>query len=1003
MRAFRWIVEVSVYASLCLISASANDTARANNQPGLLIQHEWNAVRDAKRSGHFQAVSAYRSKSGLALRSRPGESAELQFRGDIVNAGFYRVYAWWPIVAQSGSASVTVHHQKGTESVAVNQHLNGGQWQQLMLIELDSGPITLKVSTRRSMLWLDSVKLEFAGSTRPPLRFADRAISSIQTQEQVKLSLPTIDALGEVTYRLSKGDLPLGLTLNSRQGTLTGRAFAPGRYPFSIEARDQRHGRAVHNFELFVEEATPVNDSSTSWASRWQGHSKPEGLTTSSADVSGILTIIAGLPEGAWHLANTNQFSDVWTPAELRPLDKQGNPTPSKIIGAWSSFDWDSKRADLIIYGGGHANYSGNDVYRWRASTQQWERMSLPSEISKDSGGNYTAIDGVFNAPASAHTYDNSLYLRVADKFLTFGGAAYNNGDMYFFVDQFGSNRRTGPYLFDPEKSDPMKVGGTTGSHVQRVQPFPEILGANMWQNRDMWGYLSGTSKLPKRHVEGCTAYSEEFGKDVVYVGANHGTGTALNLYRYVINDVNSPNQDEWTLIGRWWNGAQAQTACAYDPEQKVLVRLSGTSKPFAYWNVNTAGLQNDDVLVVPTDLDGAFTSKYSSGQLVPKYCGLDFDPVRKQFAMWCGGSDVFLLKTPENLGPNGWTIEKGAMVANSVPATIYGTGILGKWKYIANLDVFIGLQDSNAGNVWIYKPEGWQQPIGGDNLKPVVSLTSPTEGQEFVAGDVVTLVADASDLDGTVSRVDFYRGATLIASDENAPFIHDWLDAPVGNHTLSALATDDMGAQSWSNAVPIAVLPGQSGTVTLQDGQAGYQGTRDTYLSAYSPSGIAGGQSQLYDENDQYAPMLRFTLFANEGGILPDGALIQNAQLHIYKANVYASTWGVHRMLRDWQEMEANWLQFRNGQAWSAGGANGANTDYVSTPDASTSTEWGSGWVVFDVTAGVQQMQSEQQNFGWRLIRSAGDRYNLKRFYSRDYTTDITRRPKLVITYAAP
>ena len=66
-------------------------------------------------------------------------------------------------------------------------------------------------------------------------------------------------------------------------------------------------------------------------------------------DLNGLLAIIETLPEGSWAKVNLNQFSDVWTPAELRPLYGVSNPTPQSIIGAWSSFAWDSNRGDLII------------------------------------------------------------------------------------------------------------------------------------------------------------------------------------------------------------------------------------------------------------------------------------------------------------------------------------------------------------------------------------------------------------------------------------------------------------------------------------------------------------------------------------------------------------------------------------------------------------------------------------------------------------------------------
>ena len=143
-----------------------------------------------------------------------------------------------------------------------------------------------------------------------------------------------------------------------------------------------------------------------------------------------LLPLVLQMPGNSWLKVNTNLYSDVWTPASLEPLDNGVTHTPAKIIQPWSGFAWDSNRGDLIIYGGGHANYSGNDVYRWRSSTLLWERASLPSDIYYDPVG-YLAIDGVDAAPSAAHTYDNNRFLPVADRFLTWGGAAYNGGSLY--------------------------------------------------------------------------------------------------------------------------------------------------------------------------------------------------------------------------------------------------------------------------------------------------------------------------------------------------------------------------------------------------------------------------------------------------------------------------------------------------------------------------------------------------------------------------------------------
>jgi peptidoglycan/xylan/chitin deacetylase (PgdA/CDA1 family) len=94
-----------------------------------------------------------------------------------------------------------------------------------------------------------------------------------------------------------------------------------------------------------------------------------------------LASIVAGLPAGSWAHVNTTPLSSVWTPPELRPLALGNNPPPSKVLQPWSSVGYDSRRGDILSYGGGHANYAGNDTYRWRSSTLTWERMSYPSDV----------------------------------------------------------------------------------------------------------------------------------------------------------------------------------------------------------------------------------------------------------------------------------------------------------------------------------------------------------------------------------------------------------------------------------------------------------------------------------------------------------------------------------------------------------------------------------------------------------------------------------------------
>jgi hypothetical protein len=123
----------------------------------------------------------------------------------------------------------------------------------------------------------------------------------------------------------------------------------------------------------------------------------------SEPDFEQLISILRSTPENGWVRVNNNQFQDVWTPEGLLVcVDKASNCTPwgpKSIISAWSSFAWDSRRGDLIIYGGGHANYGGNDVYRWRATTLNWERMSLPSDIASLGDYPWLTVDGPNASP----------------------------------------------------------------------------------------------------------------------------------------------------------------------------------------------------------------------------------------------------------------------------------------------------------------------------------------------------------------------------------------------------------------------------------------------------------------------------------------------------------------------------------------------------------------------------------------------------------------------------
>ncbi|MEL6536137.1 MAG: polysaccharide lyase family 7 protein [Bacteroidota bacterium] len=98
-----------------------------------------------------------------------------------------------------------------------------------------------------------------------------------------------------------------------------------------------------------------------------------------------------------------------------------------------------------------------------------------------------------------------------------------------------------------------------------------------------------------------------------------------------------------------------------------------------------------------------------------------------------------------------------------------------------------------------------------GINQSPTISITSPSSGSTLNVGEELTITAEAQDNDGTVSQVEFFVTGTSIGVATTSPYTVNWT-VEAGPFTLTAIATDDMGARTGSAGVSItgiAVLGG--------------------------------------------------------------------------------------------------------------------------------------------------------------------------------------------------
>jgi len=95
-------------------------------------------------------------------------------------------------------------------------------------------------------------------------------------------------------------------------------------------------------------------------------------------------------------------------------------------------------------------------------------------------------------------------------------------------------------------------------------------------------------------------------------------------------------------------------------------------------------------------------------------------------------------------------------------------------------------------------------------NRAPAVNISSSANGANFTAPANISITATASDSDGTVSKVEFLNGSTLLGTDTTSPYNLSWNNVAAGIYTITAKATDNTGAATTSSAIDVVVNASQ-------------------------------------------------------------------------------------------------------------------------------------------------------------------------------------------------
>jgi hypothetical protein len=419
-----------------------------------------------------------------------------------------------------------------------------------------------------------------------------------------------------------------------------------------------------------------------------------------------------------WTQVNTTRFLDCAVPHAY------DNPaytslTHEAVLKAWPGFAVDRDNGNVIVWGGGHANYGGNEIYIWDGLTGAWGLGSLPSLVDSDG-----YIPGK-SAPQSSHTYSNNVWLSVNKMFVTFGGAAAPSGGPFTEIVTPGTpptNRRVGPWAFDLALANPALVGGATGSGWDALK-----VGSNAWYNRiDM---VDGTYPIATLNHIGCrTIAVVEGGKDVCYFTMDAASGFP-NYYRYEFGDIRAGGRDSCAKVGETWTSVVYDGFGVYDSSRGFMYSNSVQAGSGAYTSelsiqrvLGMSGTTHDTAIQLVDTVGAPFVmvrAGYSFGgaynendDLIYMWNGMETNP-----------GTFYTVAIPAWDISTGWASTTWVVTehtpSGSTPRGNFQVSVLGRMRYVPALkavvvvdSVIVG-SDLDAG-VWMLKTTNAEYDLVG-------------------------------------------------------------------------------------------------------------------------------------------------------------------------------------------------------------------------------------------------------------------------------------------------
>jgi hypothetical protein len=259
---------------------------------------------------------------------------------------------------------------------------------------------------------------------------------------------------------------------------------------------------SIAGYHVFQDGAQVATIPATSFQALGLAPSSLHSFSVSAYDVAGqtsaqtpavsATTLAAPTSDGG--LPRTSGWYQIPNTA-IAPLCPTGPAgVCNAVIAAWNSGVADTRRNRLVFTGGGHSDYSGNEVYALDLVNLQMLRLTSPDPLVSCSEA------GPAGNPNSRHTYWGVSYVASADKMYMHGG------DLY--ATNTGTCTSVATWLFDFAslswaRQDPVNGTPTTQDCCNYITASAYDPGTDSVYYVDdayLWGYKAQTNTQTQLH-----------------------------------------------------------------------------------------------------------------------------------------------------------------------------------------------------------------------------------------------------------------------------------------------------------------------------------------------------------------------------------------------------------------------------------------------------------------------------------------------------------------------